>query len=134
MRKLIHSHFFGQEIPIAGAAGDQQAALFGQACFEVGMAKNTYGTGCFMLMNTGDKAVSSEHGLLTTIAWGINGKVEYALEGSIFVAGSAIQWLRDGLRMFKNSQDSEQYATRVDLIRGSICCSCICWLRNALLG
>lgn len=106
-------HFFGQEIPIAGAAGDQQAALFGQACFEVGMAKNTYGTGCFMLMNTGDKAVRSQHGLLTTIAWGINGKVEYALEGSIFVAGSAIQWLRDGLRMLKNSKDSEQYALRV---------------------
>lgn len=111
--KTDSTHFFGQEIPIAGAAGDQQAALFGQACFEVGMAKNTYGTGCFMLMNTGDKAVRSEHGLLTTIAWGINGKVEYALEGSIFVAGSAIQWLRDGLRMFKNSKDSEKYATRV---------------------
>ncbi len=116
--KTDSSHFFGQEIPIAGAAGDQQAALFGQACFEVGMAKNTYGTGCFMLMNTGDKAVSSEHGLLTTIAWGINGKVEYALEGSIFVAGSAIQWLRDGLRMFKNSKDSEQYATRVTSSEG----------------
>lgn len=111
--KTNSKHFFGQEIPIAGAAGDQQAALFGQACFEVGMAKNTYGTGCFMLMNTGDKAVRSEHGLLTTIAWGINGKVEYALEGSIFVAGSAIQWLRDGLRMFKNAKDSEQYALRV---------------------
>ncbi len=106
-------HFFGQEIPIAGAAGDQQAALFGQACFEKGMAKNTYGTGCFMLMNTGEKAVRSENGLLTTIAWGLNGKVEYALEGSIFVAGSAIQWLRDGLRMLKNAKDSEEYATRV---------------------
>ena len=111
--KTDSTHFFGQEIPIAGAAGDQQAALFGQACFEVGMAKNTYGTGCFMLMNTGEKAVHSDHGLLTTIAWGINGKVEYALEGSIFVAGSAIQWLRDGLRMFKDSKDSEQYATQV---------------------
>lgn len=106
-------HFYGQAIPIAGAAGDQQAALFGQACFEVGMAKNTYGTGCFMLMNTGEHAVHSKHGLLTTIAWGINGKVQYALEGSIFVAGSAIQWLRDGLRMFKDSKDSEKYATRV---------------------
>ena len=116
--KTDATHFFGQEIPIAGAAGDQQAALFGQACFEIGMAKNTYGTGCFMLMNTGDKAVRSEHGLLTTIAWGINGKVEYALEGSIFVAGSAIQWLRDGLRMFKNSKDSEQYATRVTSAEG----------------
>jgi glycerol kinase len=106
-------HFFGQEIPVAGAAGDQQAALFGQACFDEGMAKNTYGTGCFMLMNTGEKAVKSEHGLLTTIAWGIDGKVEYALEGSIFVSGSAIQWLRDGLRMLKNASDSEQYAERV---------------------
>ena len=90
-------HFFGQATPIAGIAGDQQAALFGQACFESGMVKNTYGTGCFMLMNTGEKAVKSDNGLLTTIAWGIDGKVEYALEGSIFVAGSAIQWLRDGL-------------------------------------
>lgn len=107
------THFYGQAIPIAGAAGDQQAALFGQACFEVGMAKNTYGTGCFMLMNTGEHAVQSKHGLLTTIAWGINGKVQYALEGSIFVAGSAIQWLRDGLRLFKDSKDSEKYATRV---------------------
>lgn len=111
-------HFFGQEIPIAGAAGDQQAALFGQACFEEGMAKNTYGTGCFMLMNTGEKAVKSEHGLLTTIAWGLNGKVEYALEGSIFVAGSAIQWLRDGLRMFKDAKDSESYATKVESTDG----------------
>lgn len=106
-------HFFGKSVPIAGIAGDQQAALFGQACFESGMGKNTYGTGCFMLMNTGDKAVMSKHGLLTTIAWGIDGKVEYALEGSIFVAGSAIQWLRDGLRMLKNSSDSEKYAKRV---------------------
>lgn len=106
-------HFFGQEVPIAGIAGDQQAALFGQACYTEGMAKNTYGTGCFMLMNTGEKAVKSNHGLLTTIAWGLNGKVEYALEGSIFVAGSAIQWLRDGLRMFKDAKDSEKYAERV---------------------
>ncbi|GAB6988054.1 glycerol kinase GlpK [Paenibacillus pini] len=111
-------HFFGYEIPIAGAAGDQQAALFGQACFTQGMAKNTYGTGCFMLMNTGEKAVNSEHGLLTTIACGVNGKVEYALEGSIFVAGSAIQWLRDGLRMLKNSKESENYAARVDSTDG----------------
>ncbi|OAH53838.1 MULTISPECIES: glycerol kinase GlpK [Bacillaceae] len=111
-------HFFGQKIPVAGAAGDQQAALFGQACFEKGMAKNTYGTGCFMLMNTGEKAIKSEHGLLTTIAWGIDGKVEYALEGSIFVSGSAIQWLRDGLRMLKNASDSEQYAERVSSTDG----------------
>jgi glycerol kinase len=111
-------HFFGKEVPIAGAAGDQQAALFGQACFEKGMAKNTYGTGCFMLMNTGEKAVKSENGLLTTIAWGLNGKVEYALEGSIFVAGSAIQWLRDGLRMLKDAKDSEGYAQRVESTDG----------------
>ncbi|MGC5328775.1 glycerol kinase GlpK [Brevibacillus sp. SYSU BS000544] len=111
-------NFFGHQIPIAGAAGDQQAALFGQACFDPGMAKNTYGTGCFMLMNTGEKLVASEHGLLTTIAWGLDGKVEYALEGSIFIAGSAIQWLRDGLRMFKDAKDSEQYATRVESTDG----------------
>ncbi|MEW9670554.1 glycerol kinase GlpK [Ammoniphilus sp. 3BR4] len=112
------THFFGQEVPIAGVAGDQQAALFGQACFGQGMAKNTYGTGCFMLMNTGDKAVMSKHGLLTTIAWGLNGKVEYALEGSIFVAGSAIQWLRDGLRMIKEAKDSEEYASRISSTNG----------------
>ena len=111
-------HFFGKEVPIAGAAGDQQAALFGQACFEEGMAKNTYGTGCFMLMNTGEKAVKSEHGLLTTLAWGLNGKVEYALEGSIFIAGSAIQWLRDGLRMLKDAKDSESYAEKVESTEG----------------
>ncbi len=105
-------YFYGREVPIAGVAGDQQAALFGQACFEPGMAKNTYGTGCFMLMNTGDKAVQSKSGLLTTIAWGIDGKVEYALEGSIFVAGSVVQWLRDGLRMLGKSSDSEAYAER----------------------
>ncbi|MEH7114789.1 glycerol kinase GlpK [Neobacillus niacini] len=116
--KTVGYHFFGQEIPIAGAAGDQQAALFGQACFEKGMAKNTYGTGCFMLMNTGENAVRSEHGLLTTIAWGVNGKVEYALEGSIFVAGSAVQWLRDGLRMLKSTKDSENYASKVESTEG----------------
>lgn len=116
--QTIAYHFFGHEVPIAGAAGDQQAALFGQACFEKGMAKNTYGTGCFMLMNTGEKAVRSEHGLLTTLAWGLNGKVEYALEGSIFVAGSAIQWLRDGLRMLKNAKDSEDYASKVESTDG----------------
>jgi len=114
----IDYHFFGKEVPISGVAGDQQAALFGQACFVEGMAKNTYGTGCFMLMNTGEKAVRSEHGLLTTLAWGLNGKVEYALEGSIFVAGSAIQWLRDGLRMFKDAKDSEEYALRVESTDG----------------
>jgi glycerol kinase len=114
----VDYHFFGHEVPIAGAAGDQQAALFGQACFTEGMAKNTYGTGCFMLMNTGEKAVRSNNGLLTTLAWGLNGKVEYALEGSIFVAGSAIQWLRDGLRMLKNAADSEDYAKKVESTDG----------------
>lgn len=114
----IGEHFFGRQIPIAGAAGDQQAALFGQACYEKGMAKNTYGTGCFMLMNTGEKAVRSKNGLLTTIAWGLNGQIQYALEGSIFVAGSAVQWLRDGLRMFPNSADSETYARRVESTDG----------------
>ncbi len=116
--ETVDYHFFGEAVPIAGVAGDQHAALFGQACYEKGMAKNTYGTGCFMLMNTGDKAVPSEHGLLTTIAWGIDGKVEYALEGSIFVAGSAIQWLRDGLRMIDNAPASEGYATKVDSTDG----------------
>jgi glycerol kinase len=109
---------FGEEIPIAGAAGDQQAALFGQACFKEGSAKNTYGTGCFMLMNTGSKAVTSKHGLLTTIAWGIDGKVEYALEGSIFVGGASIQWLRDELRMLKNASESERYALEVEDTNG----------------
>ncbi|MBJ7517650.1 MAG: glycerol kinase GlpK, partial [Stenotrophomonas sp.] len=105
--------FFDRQIPIAGIAGDQQAALFGQACFEPGMAKNTYGTGCFMLMNTGSQAVTSNNGLLTTIAWSVDGQVEYALEGSIFVAGSVVQWLRDGLRMFGKSSDCQAYAERV---------------------
>ncbi len=104
---------FGGEIPIAGIGGDQQAALFGQACFEPGMAKNTYGTGCFMLMNTGTKPVLSENGLLTTIAWGLDGKVEYALEGSVFIAGAAIQWLRDGMKLIDEAPDSEYYAMKV---------------------
>lgn len=116
--ETVPSYFFGETIPIAAAVGDQQAALFGQACFEHGMAKNTYGTGCFMLMNTGERAVNSEHGLLTTIAWGLQDRVEYALEGSIFVAGSAIQWLRDGLRMLTNAEESETYARRVDSTNG----------------
>lgn len=108
----------GCRIPIAGAAGDQQAALFGQACFERGMVKNTYGTGCFMLMNTGDKAVKSAHGLLTTIAWGIEGKVEYALEGSIFSAGSTIQWLRDELKLIDSVNDTEASALRIKSTEG----------------
>lgn len=108
----------GGAIPIAGAAGDQQAALFGQVCHTPGTAKNTYGTGCFMLMNTGENAVESKNGLLTTIAWGIDGKVEYALEGSIFVAGATIQWLRDELRMIKTSPESERYAEAVEDTNG----------------
>ena len=109
---------FGSEIAIAGAAGDQQAALFGQCCFEPGTAKNTYGTGAFLLMNTGEKAVESKNGLLTTIAWGTEGKVEYALEGSVFIAGAAIQWLRDELRMIDNAADSEKYASAVEDTNG----------------
>ena len=116
--KTVDYHFFGREVPIAGIAGDQQAALFGQACFDKGMVKNTYGTGGFLLMNTGENAVQSKHGLLTTIAWGVDGKVEYALEGSIFVSGSAIQWLRDGLRLIKNARESEIYATKVESTDG----------------
>lgn len=105
--------FYGQKIPIAGMAGDQQAALIGQQAFEEGMVKNTYGTGAFIVMNTGKRPVVSTKGLLTTIAYSLNGQVTYALEGSIFVAGSAIQWLRDGLRLFAQAQDSEMYASRV---------------------
>ncbi|MEL6923015.1 MAG: FGGY-family carbohydrate kinase, partial [Bacteroidota bacterium] len=104
---------FGDAIPIAGIAGDQQAALFGQACYGTGMAKNTYGTGCFMLMNTGTEPVTSKSGLLTTIAWGIDGKVYYALEGSVFIAGAAVQWLRDGLKVIDAAPDSEYFASQV---------------------
>lgn len=110
--------FADVKIPIAGCAGDQQSALFGQNCFEEGTAKNTYGTGCFLLMNTGEKPVKSENGLLTTISWGVNGKVEYALEGSIFMGGASVQWLRDELRMIKTSADSEKYASRVENTNG----------------
>ncbi|MCX7883418.1 MAG: glycerol kinase GlpK, partial [Caloramator sp.] len=104
---------FGGEIPISGDAGDQQSALFGQGCFIPGTAKNTYGTGCFMLMNTGERAVESKNGLLTTIAYGIDGKVEYALEGSIFIAGASIQWLRDELKMIESAKDTEDIALSV---------------------
>jgi glycerol kinase len=106
--------WLGAEIPIAGIAGDQQAALFGQGCLEVGMAKNTYGTGCFMLMNTGKEKIRSKSGLLTTIAWGLDGQVHYALEGSVFIAGAAIQWLRDGLKIIDESPDSEYFAMKVE--------------------
>jgi glycerol kinase len=105
---------FGIEIPISGMAGDQQSALFGQLCFQEGMMKNTYGTGCFMLMNTGEKLVKSNKGLITTIAWGVDNKVEYALEGSIFVAGAAIQWLRDELKIIHDAADSEYFAKKVN--------------------
>lgn len=105
--------FFGQPIMIAGAAGDQQAALFGEACFLPGQAKNTYGTGCFLLMNTGSSPVFSKSGLVTTIAWGLDGKIDYALEGSIFIAGAAIQWLRDELHLIKTAAESEALALQV---------------------
>ena len=110
---MCDAQYFGGEIPIAGAAGDQQSALFGQTCFEAGEAKNTYGTGCFMLMNTGETPVFSKNGLVTTIAWGLDGKVNYALEGSIFVAGAAIQWLRDELKIIDSASDSEYMAQKV---------------------
>ena len=105
---------FGESIPICGVAGDQQSALFGQACFEQGMVKNTYGTGCFMLMNTGENRIESKNGLLTTIAWDLDGKVQYALEGSVFIAGAAIQWLRDGLKIIDAAPDSEYFAQKVE--------------------
>ena len=107
------SSFLGGEIPIAGVAGDQQAALFGQTCFLPGEAKNTYGTGCFLLMNTGTKPVFSDNGLVTTLAWGIEGKVNYALEGSIFIGGASVQWLRDELRLIDSAEDSEYMARKV---------------------
>lgn len=108
----------GGEIPIAGALGDQQAALFGQGCFSPGMVKNTYGTGCFLLMNTGKKAVASKNGLLTTIAWSLDGEVNYALEGSVFVAGSALQWVRDGLQLIKSAAESEKMASSIQSAEG----------------
>lgn len=111
---MTDDSFFGGPIPIAGAAGDQQAALFGQTCFEKGEAKNTYGTGCFLLMNTGDKPIRSDNGLVATVAWGIDGKITYALEGSIFVAGAAIQWLRDEMHLIDTAADSERLAGAVD--------------------
>lgn len=110
----VDPSILGIAIPISGAAGDQQAALFGQACFKPGMVKNTYGTGCFMLMQTGEEPVPSRNGLLTTISWGVNGKVEYALEGSIFIGGAIIQWLRDELKMIDSAKDSEYFATQVE--------------------
>ena len=111
---LASKHILGGEIPVAGIAGDQQAALFGQQCFYKGDAKNTYGTGCFLLMNTGETPVFSENGLVTTLAWGIDGKVNYALEGSVFIAGASIQWLRDEMRLIDSAEDSEYMAMKVD--------------------
>ena len=114
------AELFGSPIPIAGIAGDQQAALFGQACHSPGMAKNTYGTGCFMLMNTGESMVTSKSGLLTTIAWGLDGKVTYALEGSIFIAGAAVQWLRDSVKLIDESPDSEYFAAKIESSEGVV--------------
>ncbi|WP_407310330.1 glycerol kinase GlpK [Desulfosporosinus sp. SB140] len=111
--EAVYGVFAGQGVPVSGIAGDQQAALFGQMCFAPGMVKNTYGTGCFMLMNTGERVVASQHGLLSTIAWGINGRVEYALEGSVFIAGAALQWLRDGLQLISSAKESEALAREV---------------------
>jgi len=108
-----YPELFGEPIPVAGVAGDQQAALFGQTCFEPGSAKNTYGTGCFLLMNTGNQAINSQHGLLTTIAWGIGDKIDYALEGSIFIAGAAIQWLRDEMKIISSAGESESLAQSI---------------------
>ena len=110
---IASARWLGGEVPVAGIAGDQQAALFGQGCFESGQLKNTYGTGCFLLMNTGNEPATSESGLLTTLAWGLDGEVEYALEGSVFVAGAAVQWLRDGLGLIENAADSEAAARSV---------------------
>lgn len=110
--------FHGTNVPVAGIAGDQQAALFGQTAFDKGMVKNTYGTGAFIIMNTGKEPIQSENGLLTTLAYGINGEVNYALEGSIFVAGSALQWLRDGMDMFRESPESEEFAKKVETTDG----------------
>lgn len=108
----------GTRIPVAGIAGDQQAALFGQMCHEKGMAKNTYGTGCFLLMNTGNEPVKSENGLLTTIAFGIDGQVQYALEGSVFMGGASVQWLRDELGLIRDASDTEYFATKVNDANG----------------
>lgn len=112
-------NIFGRELPIGGAAGDQQAALFGQTCYSAGEMKNTYGTGCFLLMNTGDRPIDSGHGLITTIAWGLDERITYALEGSIFVAGSAIQWLRDEMRLIDSAEDSEYWANKVEDTHGA---------------
>lgn len=115
---MTDREYFGQEIPIGGAVGDQQSALFGQACFDTGDVKNTYGTGCFLLMNTGNRPVYSRNGLVTTIAWGLGGKVTYALEGSVFIAGAAIQWLRDEMKLISSAAESSQKAAAVEDTNG----------------
>jgi glycerol kinase len=115
---LTDPKIFGASVPITGIIGDQQGSLFGELCFEEGMVKNTYGTGCFILMNTGEKRIFSKNGLLTTIAWGLNGKIDYALEGSIFIAGALVQWLRDGLQIIKNSDEIEELAKKVEDTEG----------------
>ncbi len=115
---LTDPKIFGASVPITGIIGDQQGSLFGELCFEEGMVKNTYGTGCFILMNTGEKRIFSKNGLLTTIAWGLNGKIDYALEGSIFIAGALVQWLRDGLQIIKNSDEIEELAKKVEYTEG----------------
>ena len=122
--EAVYGLFAGQGIPLGGIAGDQQAALFGQMCFEPGMVKNTYGTGCFMLMNTGKRVVTSQHGLISTIAWGIDRGI-LALEGSVFTAGAAIQWLRDGLNLLSSARDSEELAQQVEDTVGVYVRTCI---------
>ena len=121
-------------MPIAGIAGDQQAATFGQGCFDPGQAKNTYGTGCFLLMNTGDQPVVSNNGLLTTVGWKIDGKVTYCLEGSVFVAGAVVQWLRDGLQFFDNAHEVEQMAQSVDSTDGVFLVPAFRGTRCSVLG
>ena len=123
----------GNKIPIAGIAGDQQAALFGQMCTQPGMVKNTYGTGCFMLMNTGTKAIASKNNLLTTIAWQIDDKTEYALEGSVFIAGAVVQWLRDGLKIIRNSAEVESLAATVKDTEGVYIVPAFAGLRRTAL-
>ena len=115
---MLRSDILGKPIPVAALVGDQQASLFGQMCFDTGMSKNTYGTGCFMLMNTGDKIIESNNGLLSTIAWGINDKINYAIEGSVFMGGATVQWLRDEMKLISNSAESEKVAQSVENTNG----------------
>ncbi len=126
-------YYSPNKIPIAGIAGDQHAALFGQMCLEKGMVKNTYGTGCFMLMNIGDQFVESKNNLLTTVAWKINGKIQYAFEGSIFIAGAVVQWLRDGLGIIRTSSEIEATGFKSERYRRCLFCSGFCRSGSALL-